>query len=84
VIIDLECVCVYTVSGYCCASEVGVVPPEGEMTGTTLAETRWKAIVDYFQRNHEDLKTNNAHYHEEVELLVRGLQKYGCLSTHRP
>ncbi|XP_033610831.1 uncharacterized protein LOC111873085 isoform X2 [Cryptotermes secundus] len=44
------------------------------MTDPTLAETRWKANVDSFERNHENLKTNNPDCQEEVELLGKGLQ----------
>jgi hypothetical protein len=51
----------------------------GEMTEPTLCETRWKAIVASFERNHESLTTNNPDCQEEIELQGNGLRTIGQL-----
>jgi hypothetical protein len=56
----------------------------GEMTEPTLCETRWKAIVASFEKNHEELTTNNPDCQEEIELLGNGLSTIGQLIHTKP
>jgi hypothetical protein len=51
----------------------------GEMTEPTLRETGWKAIAASFERNHEDLTTNNPDCHKEIDLLGNDLCTIGQL-----
>jgi hypothetical protein len=59
-----------TVSGAVRASEYQA----GKMTEPTLCETRWKEIVASFERNHENLTTDNSDCQEEIDLLGNGLR----------
>jgi hypothetical protein len=54
------------------------------MTEPTLCETRWKAILASFERNHEDLTTNNPDCQEEIDLLGTGLRTVGQLIHTSP
>jgi hypothetical protein len=54
------------------------------MTEPTACETRWKAIVASFERNHEDLARSNPDCREELELLRNDLRTIGQLIHTSP
>jgi hypothetical protein len=54
------------------------------MTEPTACETRWKAIVTSFEKNHEELTARNPDCREEIGLLRNGLCTIGQLIHTSP
>jgi hypothetical protein len=51
---------------------------------STVCETRWKAIVTSFEKNHEELTARNPDCREEIGLLRNGLRTIGQLIHTSP